>query len=220
MSFPWKSTLTGAALLAGTVYVVAAQLAPGPNGPMNHPMQPGAMHGQPTQGGTHGSGMHHTMQGGLHGRNSSAAGVPLMPGQDAFGTIQEIVQILEADPATDWSKVDIAALREHLIGMNEVTLKAKAGVRMLSDGIVIDVTGEGRTLAAIKRMVPAHIRQLAADGWDARTDDRPDGVTLTVKTQDTRQRARLKGLGFIGIMAQGAHHQVHHLMMAKGEFPH
>lgn len=32
-----------------------------------------------------------------------------MPGQQAFGTIQEIVGMLEADPATDSSKVDISA---------------------------------------------------------------------------------------------------------------
>ena len=50
--------------------------------------------------------------------------MPTQPGQDAFGAIQEIVRILEADPATDWSKVDLEALREHLIDMNEVTLHA------------------------------------------------------------------------------------------------
>jgi len=42
-----------------------------------------------------------------------------MPGQDAFGAIQEIVQILDADPKTDWSKVDLEALRQHLIDMDE-----------------------------------------------------------------------------------------------------
>ena len=36
-------------------------------------------------------------------------------GHDAFGAIQEIVQILDADPNTDWSKVDLEALRQHLI---------------------------------------------------------------------------------------------------------
>jgi hypothetical protein len=28
---------------------------------------------------------------------------PTMPGQEVFGTIQEIVRMLEADPTTDWS---------------------------------------------------------------------------------------------------------------------
>ena len=50
--------------------------------------------------------------------------IATLPGQDAFGAIQEIVGILEADPRTDWSKINLAALREHLIDMSEVTLKA------------------------------------------------------------------------------------------------
>jgi hypothetical protein len=57
--------------------------------------------------------------------NHPSGTVPKEPGQDAFGTIQEIVQILEADPKTDWSKVNLEALRQHLIDMNEVTLKAE-----------------------------------------------------------------------------------------------
>ena len=56
-------------------------------------------------------------------------------------------------------------------------------------------------------------------GWNAKTEERPDGVTLTVTAADAQQLTRLKALGFIGIMAQGAHHQPHHLMMAKGVFP-
>jgi hypothetical protein len=52
--------------------------------------------------------------------------IPTMPGQAAFGAIQEIVRLLEADPNTDWSKVDLEALRQHLIDMNDVTLKANA----------------------------------------------------------------------------------------------
>jgi hypothetical protein len=36
---------------------------------------------------------------------------PTQPGQAAFAAIQEIVAILEADPRTDWSKVNIDALR-------------------------------------------------------------------------------------------------------------
>src|SRR5947209_3755409 len=59
--------------------------------------------------------MHKGMKGmGQHG-TMMPSGQPTMPGQDAFGTIQEIVGILEADPNTDWSKVNISALREHLV---------------------------------------------------------------------------------------------------------
>ena len=142
-----------------------------------------------------------------------------MPGQDAFGTIQEVVQMLENDPATDWSKVNIAALREHLIDMNEVTLRAAASERMLDNGIEIAVTGEGRTLAAIKRMVPAHVHELSEIGWSAKTEDLPNGVKLTVTASEAAPLTKLKALGFIGIMVQGGHHQPHHLAMAKGQFP-
>jgi hypothetical protein len=154
-----------------------------------------------------------------HMRSNEAA-IPTMPGQDAFGTIQEIVRILEADPTTDWSKVNIDALREHLIDMNEVTLHAVATERALDNGIEIAVTGEGRTRDAIKHMVPAHAHELNAIGWKAWTDDLPNGVRLVVTSADPDQVTKLKALGFMGIMVQGSHHQLHHLMMAKGEFMH
>jgi hypothetical protein len=44
-------------------------------------------------------------QHGMMGMSGGMAGQPTMPGQDAFGAIQEVVQMLEADPKTDWSKV-------------------------------------------------------------------------------------------------------------------
>jgi hypothetical protein len=86
--------------------------------------------------------------------------IPTMPGQDAFGTVQEIVRILDADPNTDWSKVNIEALRQHLIDMNEVTLNAKAVATPVDGGTRYEVSGEGRTLEAIKRMVPAHTHEI------------------------------------------------------------
>jgi hypothetical protein len=171
---------------------------------------------QMMQGGMHsGAGQHNMV--GMHGDKT---GQPILPGQDAFGAIQEVVQILEADPTTDWSKVSIDALREHLIDMNEVTLHAAAAERALDNGVEIAVTGEGRTLEAIKRMVPAHVTELVELGWNAKTDDLPNGVKLTVVTSDPKELTKLKALGFMGIMVQGGHHQPHHLMMAKGEHPH
>ena len=151
----------------------------------------------------------------MHGQQSGAVSIP---GQDAFGAIQEVVQILQADASTDWSKVNIAALRQHLIDMNEVTLRAVATERLLDNGIEIAVTGEGRTLEAIKRMVPAHVNELREIGWNAKSEDLANGVKLTVMASGAQPLAKLKALGFMGIMVQGAHHQPHHLMMAKGEF--
>jgi hypothetical protein len=197
-SWSWKAGLAGVAILAATAYA-AAQMSGHPGMMPGHP---GMMSGHQ----------------GMMGMQGRLGGQPTLPGQDAFGAIQEVVQILESDPSTDWSKVNIAALREHLIDMNEVTLHAAATARPLDDGVEITVTGEGRTLEAIKRMVPAHVGELVKIGWNAKTEDLPNGVKLTVMTDDARQAIKLKALGFMGIMVQGGHHQPHHLMIAKGEF--
>lgn len=155
-----------------------------------------------------------------HMRGNEAV-IPTMPGQDAFGAIQEIVRILEADPDTDWTKVNLAALREHLIDMNEVTLRATAADRVLDNGLRIDVTGSGRTLEAIRRMLPAHARELnGLPKWRAATEPLSDGVRLTVTSSAPTETARIRGLGFIGLMVSGSHHQPHHLAMARGAFIH
>lgn len=152
-----------------------------------------------------------------HMRGNEAV-IPTMSGQDAFGAVQEIVRILEADPGTDWTKVDLAALREHLIDMNEVTLRATAVDRTLDNGLRIDVTGSGRTLEAIRRMLPAHARELnGLPKWNAAAEPLPDGVRLTVTSSDPTTAARIRGLGFIGLMVSGSHHQPHHLAMARGD---
>jgi hypothetical protein len=205
-SWSWKAGLAGVAIVAASAYALAQM--PGPSG------MHGQMHEQMMSGQTPGG-----MQ--VHGQmGSGVAGRPFMAGQDAFGTIQEVVRILEADPATDWSKVNISALREHLIDMGEVTMRAVATERRLDNGIEITVTGTGRTLPAIKRMVPAHAQELSHMGWAAKAEELPDGVKLTVTSTDAKQATKLGALGFMGIMVEGEHHQAHHLMMAKGEFAH
>jgi hypothetical protein len=223
----WKAGLAGAAMVAATVYA-AAQMPAEHGGVQGHGMQ---------AQGTPGQGMHDQMMGGPMmqrrmmmdgtkggmphngmGQRMGMTSQPALPGQDAFGTIQEVVRILEADPATDWSKVSIAALREHLIDMNEVTLRAVATERGVDNGIEIAVTGEGRTLEAIKRMIPGHVRELETIGWNASAEELPNGVKLVVTTTDPKQAIKLKAFGFMGIMVQGVHHQLHHLMIAKGEF--
>jgi hypothetical protein len=217
---PWKAMLAVTAVLAATAYAFAQMSSGGPMG-MDGQMQQGGMmgqmHGEMMQGqGGMPEGMGH--HGGMHGQQSSVTSVPTMPGQDAFGTIQEVVQILQADPTTDWSKVNIGALRRHLIDMNEVTLHAVAAERMLDSGIEITVTGEGRTLEAIKRMVPAHVSDLREMGWNAKSDELPNGIKLIVMASEAQPLTKLKALGFMGIMVQGSHHQPHHLKMAKGQF--
>jgi hypothetical protein len=181
--------------------------------------QPMTGHGMPMPDG-HTMPGHHGMQNG-QAAGHQGAGAPTMPGQDAFGAVQEIVRILEADPETDWSKVDLEGLRQHLVDMNEVTLRAKAAAKPIEGGVEIAVTGEGRTRAAIQRMIPAHAQELdRLAAWSARTAPLPDGVLLTLTSSDPKDVPRIRGLGFIGLLVSGAHHQPHHLATAKGAFHH
>ncbi len=163
----------------------------------------------------------HMMQMQGHGAGQPHAAVPTLPGQDAFGAIQEVVRILEADPATDWSKVDLEALRQHLIDMNELTLRAEAVARPVDGGVEIAVTGSGRTLAAIQHMLPAWAGAMNGyKGWSTAVVPLPNGALLTVTAADPKEVPHIRRLGFIGLMASGTHHQPHHLAMAKGDFPH
>src|SRR6516162_10396892 len=179
-----------------------------------HPMGPGKMQEMMRQ--------HHGMMPmGGHAGMHRASTTPTMPGQDAFGAIQEIVQILDADPKTDWSKVDLEALRQHLIDMNEVTLRADAAPKQIDGGLETAVTGSGRTLVAIQRMVPAWAQTINGQrGWTAKTTSLPDGELLTVTATDPKEIEHIRGLGFIGLLVSGSMHQPHHLAMAKGEFDH
>jgi len=198
-----------ALVVSGSVVLAQEQAQ---QGPTKHPMGNGMSNDQMQM-------MHQQTVPGV----TSDTATPTMPGQDAFGTIQEIVRILEADPKTDWSKVNLEALRQHLIDMSEVTLKANAVTKLIDGGIEVTVTGTGRTVEAIQYMVPAQAHQVDQthlNGWSAKTEPLPNGVLLTVTSGDPQQVQHIRGLGFIGFMASGSHHQAHHLAMAKGQFIH
>ena len=209
----WRATVAivlGVAL-AGAVlaHTVFAQHPPA--------SRSGQSHGHESMSGR-GTDMHAQHVQAMHGM---AGGAPTMPGQDAFGAIAEIVRILEADPATDWSTVDVERLRQHLIDMNEVMLRSVVKQTRVPGGLAMDITGTGRTEQAIRAMVVPHAIEL--DGmaeWSARTETLAGGVRLTVvaeRPDDAKLVARIRGLGFAGLITEGAHHQPHHLAMAKGE---
>jgi hypothetical protein len=162
---------------------------------------------------THDQAGHSAMHAASH-----AAPQPTEPGQGAFAAIAEIIALLEADPNTDWSKVDITALREHLVDMNELILNAVAQEEPIPGGLRITVTGKGRTLRAIQSMVPAHAVELAKiEGWQVEAAARDSGARLSVTSAGPQQEARIRGLGFFGLMATGAHHQAHHWAIATGQ---
>lgn len=146
---------------------------------------------------------------------------PIEPGQGAFAAIQEIVALLEADPATDWESVDIEVLRQHLIDMNEVTLKTNVSAEPIEAGMRFTVSGEGRAREAIRRMVTAHAATMKGrGGWVFEAEETPSGAILIVSGGTKADQRKIGALGFIGVMARGMHHQEHHLMIASGTAPH
>jgi hypothetical protein len=137
------------------------------------------------------------------------ARVLTQPGQAALGAIQEIVRTLESDPETDWSKVSLATLHEHLVDMDEVTVRAAVKEQLVEGGLTIEISGAGRTLAAIRRLVPAHVQELnRSPGWEAKVESRAEGVMLTVTSTDPKQIAHIRGLGFIGLLARATQREL------------
>lgn len=154
-----------------------------------------------------------------HDTSTQNITIPQEPGQGAFASIAEIVALLQADPETDWSRVDIAALREHLIDMDNLVTHAVVSVQEVPNGAVfrVDLTGPGGD--AVRRMVPAHAPVLASEtGWESRVGIGSDEVTWTVTSSS--EAKVIRALGFFGLMAVGGHHQAHHLGMATGQMVH
>lgn len=167
----------------------------------------------------HDPAMMHQMM--MHDGPTQATALPTQPGQSAFAAIQEIVAILEADPKTDWSRVNIEALRQHLIDMDNVTLRAAVAMEPIDGGARFMVTGAGPVRDSIRRMVAAHAATMSgAGGWAFVATEAPDGAVLTVMAGNPSDVAKLRALGFIGVITRGMHHQMRHLMIASGENPH
>ena len=142
-------------------------------------------------------------------------------GQSAFAAIAQIVDVLNADPTTDWSKVNIEALRQHLIDMDNVMLRAAVTATPAPTGARFTVTStEPAVQASIRRMVMAHAATMnGANGWKLAASEAEGGEVLDVSGTEADE-AKINGLGFIAVLTLGMHHQAHHLMIAKGMNPH
>jgi len=151
----------------------------------------------------------------------STSKLPTEGGQSAFAAIAEIVALLETDPKTDWSKVNIEALRQHLIDMNNVTLEAVVDAKNTETGMSFDVSGVGSVVGSIQRMVSAHVKSMdGVGGWKFSSVETAKGATMVVVPPNAASVTKLRALGFIGVMVRGMHHQEHHWMIANGMNPH
>jgi len=162
-----------------------------------------------------------------HHHSAEHAGVShvglIEPGNDAFGTVQEVVNRLQADPDTDWSKVDLEALRQHLVDMDNFTRQVSVLSRKkLNYGAELVVRPDNdRTRASLQRALAAHPAMMQQEtGWKMKVAAEGNNFRLTIISPKQADAERIYGLGYIGIMALGDHHQQHHWLMAKGENPH
>lgn len=153
--------------------------------------------------------------------DAAATALPTEPGDCAFAAIAEIVAMLSEDPETDWSRVDIDGLREHLVDMNQLVLGASVRSEHLPDGLRMQIDTSGRAGEAASRMVPAHGPVLATEiGWQSEVTRNGDEVVWSVTGSGEGEAEHIQALGFFGLMATGDHHRTHHLALAQGEPAH
>jgi hypothetical protein len=149
--------------------------------------------------------------------------MPLVsPGNEVFGAIQEAIDSLNADPNTDWSKVNIEALRQHLIDMYEFTMKVTViNQKPLSNGNQVTVQPDNpRAKIALDHVLAMHPRMLKKEaGWDMSYHKNGDLYVIKVTTHKPKEVKKIQALGYIGILAYGTHHQRHHWMIVHGNNP-
>lgn len=164
------------------------------------------------------SGMNHH----AHNIDSSASQLT-EAGNDVFGTLQEVIKKLNNNPDTDWAKVDIEALRQHLLDMHDMTLNVEVisqkSIRHGLQAIIKPTTA--RAEVALDRVFKAHPGQLQREtGWQMSVTKNGKHYTLTTTSTKPEEAIKIRGLGYIGLMAYGNHHQPHHWGMATGNNPH
>ena len=144
-------------------------------------------------------------------------------GTDIFATIQEVIRKLDADPNTNWSKVNLEALRQHLRDMFEYSYNVDViDQQPIAQGVKISVKPvTARAEQALDRVLAAHPMMLKMEtGWTMQALKQNGQYELTVTTSKPSEVDKIRGLGYIGLLAYGSHHQAHHWAMATGRDPH
>jgi hypothetical protein len=144
-------------------------------------------------------------------------------GNDIFATIQEVIIKLNNNPDTDWSKVDIEALRQHLLDMNDMAVNVEIlNQKPLINGLRIALQGTTaraeKTLVRVFKAHPMHLKR--ETGWDMQVERYGKQFIVTTTTEKPGQTQKIIALSYIGLMAYGKHHQVHHWGMSTGQNPH
>ena len=168
------------------------------------------------KGGMHIDGMHE--EGSTANFTSSNNEMLTYPGNMIFGTVQEAVNRLLASPDTDWKKVDVEGLRQHLLDMKNFSENVLVlSKQNISNGLEVTIKVEPNALSSLERVLSAHPAQLYQEsGWTMEVVQLEDEFTLTITTEVLDEVEKLRGLGYFGLMVYGNHHVSHHWMMIQG----
>lgn len=164
-----------------------------------------------------------SLTGTAYGQHHMGSGGMLTkPGNEVFGTIQEVVQKLEANPDTDWSQVDLEALRQHLLDMKAFTEDVEVlSQQEIKQGTKIIIRGTSeRAGQALKRLFSMHPAMLKQEtGWVMNATQNNEQWVITCTSDKPSEVEKIRGWGYIGLLAEGAHHQRHHWVIANGRHP-
>jgi hypothetical protein len=145
------------------------------------------------------------------------------PGESVFGAVQEAIRRLEADSTTDWSQVDVARLHQHLLDMHRVAVHVAVEEKTpIENGVRLRVrpTTEAAR-ASLDRVLDAHPHMLKQEaGWSMTVEEADGAYVLRTTTDDPADTAKIRALGYMGLLAYGQHHQRHHWHLVNGKHPH
>lgn len=147
--------------------------------------------------------------------------VLLEQAQSIFGSISEISKVIERENI-DWDRVNIDVLWEHLKDMNALMINTNVKKRKLSNGLLMNVTGDENATRAMDEMIPAHSKFLrdVRPEWDITFKKVERGYSIRVTSDNSYESSKIKALGFSGFMVQDDHHAAHHFSIALGKNVH
>jgi hypothetical protein len=97
-----------------------------------------------TSGMEHSSDMNHSINSADHTITRNSNSVLSEAGTDPFAVIQEAIALLEANSDTDWSAVNIEALRSHLVEMQDMTLNVTVEQQPINLGFMAAISESWR----------------------------------------------------------------------------
>ena len=166
----------------------------------------------------------HMMQEPAEAGGSRVFTSPLTePGNDVFATLQEVVNQLLQDDSTDWEKVDLESLRQHLIDMENFTVNVQFVSKTdIEQGVQVIVEPSTTQAAdSLDRALSAHPAVLEQEtGWSMVFEKLGKSYKIQITSTNSDDVKKIRALGYIGIMTMGNHHQLHHWAMASGNNPH